>query len=108
MREPAPWLRTVAFSYPMLRPLGPAAGFAPAAELRTSTGIPILLTRARLDFPDLLAAQQEFVDAGRAQGVDLTVLDVADGHHGFDITDDTDQARLAIVAGLDFIQAHLR
>ncbi len=107
LRQPAPWLRTVALSYPMLHPLGPAAGFSPAAELTARTRVPILLTRAGLDSPTLLGAQQEFIDAAFRHGVTLTVIDVPDGHHAFDTTDDSEQSRLAIHRALDFIHEQL-
>lgn len=107
LRDRPPWLRILVLSYPMLRPLNDVAGFAPAAELGGAGQVPMLLTRVGKEFPRLAAEQDEFAAAARSQGVDLTVIEVPDGQHGFDVADDTDQSRQALNEALDFVQAQL-
>jgi dienelactone hydrolase len=107
MRDPAAWLRTIALSYPMLQPFGNIAGFRPASELTAAGRLPILLTRVGLEFADLAAAQDDFVVAAQSLGADLTVIEVPDAHHSFDVVDDTNASRHALEQALDFVRARL-
>jgi len=107
LRKPPQWLRAVALSYPMLQPLGQVSGFAPALELSAATRLPILLTRVGLEFPDFAAAQDDFVNAAQSQRADLTVIEIPDGHHAFDVVDNTDHCRQAIADALAFLHGRL-
>lgn len=107
LRTPPPGLRAIALSYPMLRPMGPVSGFSPAAELGSAGHLPILLTRVGLESPELATTQAEFINAAHAVRADLKVIDVPDGHHSFDIVDDSDQSRHAITEAIDFLHARL-
>jgi hypothetical protein len=107
LRNPPPWLRTVAFSYPMMQPLGQVAGFSPTSELPAVGRLPILLTRVGLEFPDLLPAQDDFVGTSRSRGINLTVIEVPNGHHAFDVADDTDESRDALEQALTFVHERL-
>jgi acetyl esterase/lipase len=107
LRNPPPWLRTIALSYPMLQPLGQVAGFSPTSELPAAGRLPILLTRVGLEFADLVPAQDDFVGAARSEGIDLTVIEVPNAHHAFDVADDTDESRDAIEQALTYVQERL-
>ena len=130
MRRPAAGaaavvLRCVALSYPMLggAGLGPgfrpidavesfgaaaAAGAAGAAGAMRAGALPIVLAGVGLERPDLAATVAEFVAAALAAGASLTIVDVPDGRHAFDIFDDTDASRHAITQAVDHILTTLR
>jgi hypothetical protein len=91
----------------MLQPLGQIAGFRPASQLTAAGRLPILLTRVGQEFADLVAAQDDFVVAARSLGADLTVIEVLDAHHAFDVADNTNQSRHALEQALDFVRARL-
>jgi acetyl esterase/lipase len=107
LRNPPSWLRTVAFSYPMLQPLGQVAGFSPTSELPAAGLLPILLTRVGLEFADLVPAQDDFVGAARSKGINLTVIEVPNAHHAFDVADDTDESRDALERALTYVHERL-
>jgi dienelactone hydrolase len=107
LRNPPSWLRTVLLSYPLLRPLGDVAGFSPESELSAAGRLPIVLTRVGLEFADLAAAQNDFVGAALSQGINLTVIEVPNAHHAFDVADDTDESRRALEQALDFVKERL-
>jgi dienelactone hydrolase len=107
LRTPPQWLRAVALSYPMLRPFGQVSGCTPVLELAAATRLPILLTRVGREFPDLAAAQDDFVHAAETHHADLTVIEIPDAHHAFDVVDDTDESREAIADAVDFLRNRL-
>lgn len=122
LRDPPPWLRCVALTYPllggpMLEPnfqpidaveaVGAAAAAGVAGAMRANA-LPIVLTRVELEHPDLAAAVAEFVATARAADADLTIIDVPAGRHAFDILDDTDTSRQAVTQAADHVLATLR
>jgi alpha-beta hydrolase superfamily lysophospholipase len=121
LRDPPSWLRCVALSYPLLggAALGPnfrpidaveAVGAAAAAGVGGATranALPIVLTRVGLERPDLAAAVTDFVAAARTADANLTIVDVPAGRHAFDILDDTDASRQAVVQAADHVLATL-
>jgi acetyl esterase/lipase len=68
---------------------------------------PLLLARAGRDTPEILRGTDAFIKRARERGVDLTVLDHANGQHGFDTRDDDERSREIIRATLDFFARHL-
>jgi acetyl esterase/lipase len=48
------------------------------------------------------------VKASIAAGVDLDLLTVPDGQHGFDVLDDTPRSREVIARTVAFVTAHLQ
>lgn len=107
LRNPPPWLRCVAASYPLL---GPMPGWPDDPRLRiaeaaaSAGALPIVLTRVGLENPAIAAGVEAFV-ATAPQG--LEIIDVPDGHHGFDYLDHTDQSRAAVVKAFDSVLSRL-
>lgn len=88
---PPPWLRCLAASYPVLAPL-PGWGLAdsrfhPARALTDAAGLPVVLLRAGLEAPEIAATVDAFIAAADGCGTRLEVVDVPDGHHGFETLD---------------------
>lgn len=106
-RDVPPWLRVVAASYPLM---GMLPGWPPAPRLTTYEAVkqagdlPIVLTRVGQENPAIAETVAKFV---AAEPPGLEVIDVPDGHHSFDVLDDTEQSREAIVRAFDRVLAHL-
>ncbi|MEV1026950.1 alpha/beta fold hydrolase [Streptomyces sp. NPDC050264] len=100
LSEPPPWLRCVAACYPIMAPLPGWGvndpGFRPAEVVARGGTLPFVLVRAGLESSAVAATVAEFVAAAEAGGAPVTVLDVPDGHHGFEGLDHTDSARTAV------------
>jgi len=108
LRAPKPWLRCVAATYPLLAgfPGFPAdPRFLPAQAAATT--VPVVLTRVGLENPAIAATVEAFIDAARAGGTPLTIIDVPHGHHSFDIIDDTEESREAVESAFAEVKAHL-
>lgn len=111
LRAPAPWLRCVAATYPVLGVPGGGGidpRFDPIAALAT-TGrtLPVVLTRVGKERPALAEAVERFVAAAATHHVQLTVIDVPDGQHGFDTLDHTDASRAAVEQAMTLVAAAL-
>ncbi|MFD9813779.1 alpha/beta fold hydrolase [Streptomyces sp. NPDC059080] len=116
LSAPPPWLRCIAASYPILAPL-PNWGlggdrFRPVAALRGAGDLPLVVVRAGRELPELAATVTEFLTAAEAHGTTLEVIDVPDGHHGFETADhhsDADLAalRTAVRSALRTVLGHL-
>ncbi|MCK9878112.1 alpha/beta hydrolase [Frankia sp. Ag45/Mut15] len=105
-----PWLRCVALSYPFLSvPPGVPDGaeFDAVGAVATPGRPPILLTRVGAEFPVAVPGQNAFVDAARAHGVPIEVIDVPNGQHGFDSLDHTDESRTAVTRAMTWVAATL-
>ena len=63
-------------------------------------GRPIVLTRVGLERPEFQAKVDDFLARAKEAGADVRVIDVPDGHHGFDALDHTDQSRDAVRAAI--------
>ena len=68
----------------------------PVAAVSTAPKLPIVLTRVGHEYPDFARTQDAFVDAARANGVALQVVEVPGGQHGFDSLDHTEESRVAV------------
>jgi acetyl esterase/lipase len=110
LRKPPGWLRCVAASYPLLG----APGYdldprlQPSDAVASAGDLPIVLTRVGLERPPIAQTVEAFLTAAQAAGARLEIIDVPNGHHGFDALDDTDESRdairramAAVVAALD-------
>lgn len=109
LRDPPPWLRCVALTYPLLggvpgvrfqpadavRAVGVAAAAGVAGAMRANA-LPIVLIRVGLERPHIAATVDTFVAATDEAGADLTIVDVPNGRHGFDFLDHTDESRRAV------------
>jgi acetyl esterase/lipase len=94
---------------------GPAAGvrcaalcYGPPGDLEPRPELPpLLVVRAGEDDPDLNGGIDRFVAAAADRGLPVELVEVPDGHHAFDVLDDTDASRAAIRRVLDFLREHL-
>jgi acetyl esterase/lipase len=110
LREPPPWLRCVAISYPLLaatpgNTVEPR--FRPAEAVATAGALPIVLTRVGRERPLLAEMVEEFVAAAHSAEVRLQIVDVPHGRHGFDMVDHTDESRQAVERAFAAVLAEL-
>ncbi|WP_363325531.1 alpha/beta hydrolase [uncultured Streptomyces sp.] len=109
--EPPTWLRCVAGSYPVLAPFpnwdGIDPGFRPVEAVRGAGRLPIVLIRPELDYPESLAAIDEFLASASAAGVHPEVIDVPGARHAFETIDHTDPAREAVRRGVGKVLGHV-
>lgn len=106
LREPPPWLRVLALTYPVLAaypgwPDNPR--FRPAEAVAGAGDLPIVLTRVGREDPAVAVGVAAFVTAATDAGANLEIIDVPDGQHGFDYLDDDDVSRAAIVRSIDLV-----
>ncbi|MFF9477990.1 alpha/beta fold hydrolase [Streptomyces sp. NPDC014733] len=116
LSAPPPWLRCIAASYAVLAPM-PNWGldgdrFRPAAAVRGAGDLPLVVVRAGRELPEIAATVTEFLTAAEAHGAALEVIDVPDGHHGFETADphsdtDLEALRTAVRAALGAVLGHL-
>lgn len=116
LASPPPGVRALVGLYPALgRPEGEgvppdvADRFWPTAALAAGAAPcpPLLLLRAGLDRPALLADLEAFVRAALARGVPLTLIDHPGGRHGFDVLDDDPETRDVMEAAFAFVARRL-
>lgn len=99
------WLRSVALTYPLLAaPAGTGELVSAIEVIGRRPDLPVLLTRVGRERDELAEPVAEFV---LAAGAALEIIDVPNGRHGFDMLDDTDESRAAVVAALDWTAARL-
>jgi acetyl esterase/lipase len=98
LREQPTWLRGVALTYPLLapKPGWPVDPHFRPIEAVGGSGAPIVLTRVGLESADVAAAVVEFLAAAGDAAVPVEIIDVPNGHHGFDTLDHTDESREAV------------
>ncbi|MFI1172719.1 alpha/beta hydrolase [Streptomyces melanogenes] len=109
---PPAWLRCVAATYPVMVPM-PNWGlggsrFRPVDALPEAGDLPIVLTRVGLEVAEIATTVEEFLAAAKDCGADVEVIDLPDGHHGFETRDPGDGSREAIRRALGSVVAHLR
>ncbi|MGW0819482.1 alpha/beta hydrolase [Streptomyces viridiviolaceus] len=108
---PPAWLRCLAAVYPILAPL-PNWGlgdsrFRPADALAGAGTLPVVLVRVGLEMPEIAATVEEFLAAAKDRGADVEVVDVPNGHHGFETLDPTDESREAVHRAMRSVLARL-
>ena len=111
LADPPPWLRCVALTYPVLASppgWGVPSGFEPIPALGSVGGLALLLTRVGREQPMIADTVAAFTTAAHAQGASLDIIDVADGQHGFDTLDHTDDSRRAVCQALSWVTSALR
>jgi len=100
LRDPPPWLRGIALTYPVVTPLPgmvAAPGFAgPLEAVERAGATPILLTRVGQEHPGFAAGVDEFLAIAAKAGVAVQTIEVPAGHHSFDVVDHTDESRAAV------------
>lgn len=110
LSAPPSWLRCVAASYPVLAPLPGWAvdpRFRPVEAVDRAGALPIVLTRAGRERAPITETVNAFVEAAHRSHVQLHVIDVPSGHHGFDVLDHTDESRWAVTTAFDAILGKL-
>jgi acetyl esterase/lipase len=112
LAAPPSWLRCLAATYPVLAPLASWGGvdprFTPAAAVGGAAGLPLVLTRAGLESPEIAATVEEFLTAAKDAGAEVEVVDVPNGHHGFEVLDHTPESVRAVELAMHAVLAHLR
>ncbi|MDX3075019.1 alpha/beta hydrolase [Streptomyces sp. MI02-7b] len=111
LAAPPAWLRCVAASYPVLAPV-PHWGaveprFRPATALRTAGPLPVVLTRAGREAPDIAGTVAGFLAAAEECGARVEVVDVPHGRHGFETLDPTEESRAAVIRAAGSVLRHL-
>jgi len=95
--ESPAWLRCLALTYPLLG--------APTERLRP--GRPLVVTRVGQERPDMQVEVDRFLSHAIASGVAVQVIDVPNGHHGFDVADHTDESRKAVHQAEELVVGYL-
>ncbi|MGW7286509.1 alpha/beta hydrolase [Streptomyces sp. NPDC054847] len=112
LAAPPAWLRCVAATYPVLAPLPQwpltDSRFRPAAMVRKAGRLPVILTRVGLERPEIAATVEEFLTAAEDCEAAVEIVDVPQGHHGFETLDHTDEAREAVARAVRSVLGHLR
>lgn len=103
LAETPPWLRGLALSYPVLATPEPRPMPADAIQ----PGRPLVLTKVGLERPDWQASVDRFLGTADATGAEVCVIDVPNGHHGFDALDHTEESRTAVIEAADFVVENL-
>jgi acetyl esterase/lipase len=99
----------VAASYPFIptsEELGDTA-ISPYDSVRRAGDLPILVSRAGREEPELAERVDAFASLARAVGAEMKVIDVQNGRHAFDVVDDTDESKTAVSDALDWVVARL-
>lgn len=111
LANPPSWLRCVAVTYPVLAPLpgwAVSPHFQPIQALSGAGDLPLLLTRVGRERAEIAETVAAFVTASEAHRVSLTVIDVPDGQHGFDMLDHNDDSRRAVGEALSWVASALQ
>jgi acetyl esterase/lipase len=110
LRDPAPWLRCIALTYPVLAPsprLDIGSRFRPVEAVRNAGPLPILLTRVGRERPEIAATVAAFTAQADIHQARLTVIDVPEGQHGFDTLDHDEVSRAAVSQAMTWVVAAL-
>lgn len=111
LKSPPPaGLRCVAAWYPMLDAPGLPKGTRPREALAAADAkklTPLLVLRAGRDSPQLNAALDAFVQDAKGRGAPLTLVELPEGHHAFDLVDDVEASRDAMRQTALFFEQYL-
>ncbi|KQV09878.1 MULTISPECIES: alpha/beta hydrolase [unclassified Kitasatospora] len=112
LAAPPSWLRCLAATYPVLAPLASWGivdpHFTPTAAVGGAGGLPVVLTRVGLESPEIAATVEEFLTAAAKAGVGVEVVDVPNGHHGYEVLDHTEESVRALELAMRSVLAHLQ
>ncbi|AIS02203.1 alpha/beta hydrolase [Streptomyces glaucescens] len=111
LAQPPAWLRCLAASYPILAPL-PAWGpvghrFHPVDALPRAGALPVVLLRAGRETPEIAATVEAFVAAAGDAPVRLELVDLPNGHHGFETVDPPEETRPVLRQAMRAVIGHL-
>ncbi|WP_209442810.1 alpha/beta hydrolase family protein, partial [Streptomyces resistomycificus] len=111
LAEPPTWLRCLAASYPVLAPLPnwglTGSRFRPVRAVAHAGALPVVLLRAGRESPEIAATVEAFVTAAKNCGAHLDLVDVPNGHHGFETLDAPEEVRSALCHAMRSVVAHL-
>ncbi|MFE7815256.1 alpha/beta hydrolase [Streptomyces sp. NPDC057433] len=111
LTKPPLWLRCLAASYPILAPLPnwglTGSRFHPARAITHAGTLPIVLLRAGREAPQIAATVEAFTTAAENCGADLELIDVPNGHHGFETLDAPEETRPALHHAIRSVATHL-
>ncbi|MFI5695248.1 alpha/beta hydrolase family protein [Kribbella sp. NPDC051586] len=107
LQNPPEWLRCVALTYPVLgdTELVTVRGVHPVEAVKGARGLSVVMTVVGHELADVAPTQPPFIDAARAAGVRLEVIEAPNGRHGFDVLDHTDESRQAVGSALAAVSA---
>ncbi|MBL3671191.1 dienelactone hydrolase family protein [Streptomyces sp. M2CJ-2] len=111
LTKPPAWLRCLAASYPILAPLPnwglTGSRFRPARAVAHAGTLPVVLLRAGRETPEIAATVEAFVTAAKDCGAHLELIDVPNGHHGFETLDAPEETRPALRHAMRSVVTHL-
>jgi dienelactone hydrolase len=82
--------------------------YGPLDDLEPDPALPpLLVVRAGRDHPQLNRTIDQFLSAAAARRLAVELAHQPDGHHAFDVADDTDASREVIRRVLAFLGDHL-
>ncbi|GGP55004.1 alpha/beta hydrolase [Streptomyces calvus] len=111
LTKPPAWLRCLAASYPILAPLpnwGLAGSrFHPVRAVAHAGALPVVLLRAGRETAEIAATVEAFVTAAEDCGARLELVDVPNGHHGFETLDAPEEVGPALRHAMRSVATHL-
>jgi dienelactone hydrolase len=82
--------------------------YGPLSDLEPDPALPpLLVVRAGRDDPELNRTIDDFVLAAEQRNLAVELVHQPDGHHAFDVADDSDASREVIERVLAFLRGHL-
>ena len=82
--------------------------YGPLSDLEPDPALPpLLVVRAGQDDPGLNRTIDEFVSAAEQHELAVELVHQPEGHHAFDVADDSDASREIIGRVLGFLRGHL-
>jgi hypothetical protein len=82
--------------------------FRPVAAAGAAGGVPVLVTRAGRESPEVAATVGAFIAGVTPQNRHLEVIDVPEGQHSFDMLDHTGDSRTAVSQAMTWVTETLR
>ncbi|MGW5214317.1 hypothetical protein ACWEQO_24735 [Streptomyces sp. NPDC004051] len=79
----------------------------PPGGVSTTAVSPVVLLRAGRETPEIAATVEAFVTAAEDCGAHLELIDVPNGHHGFETLDASEETRPALRRAMRSVVAHL-
>jgi acetyl esterase/lipase len=101
-------LTAAALAGPVERIRCAALCYGPLSDLEPDPALPpLLVVRAGQDDPELNRTIDEFVSAAKQHNLAVELIHQPDGHHAFDVADDSDASREVIRHVLGFLRSRL-
>jgi len=119
IREPQPYIRCIVSYYAVLDLMNEESRgglsdetlrkYSPLQQLEASNGsmAPIFIASMGHDHPKIRESVDRFVPAALGKNVTVTLSNDPQGHHGFDIEDDTEASRAVIRETMEFVKSQM-